>query len=153
MNRYRKFIPAVLAIATMSKDRSTRVGAIALGPGNEIRSTGYNGFPRGIDDNIDERHKRPTKYMWTSHAEENLVAQAARSGVSLAGCTVLVSTLYPCSMCSRMMIQAGIKQIIAVAQRPNVVEKWDHESKVSREMLEEAGVEIHELKEATYDNT
>lgn len=150
MNRYRKFIPAVLAIAAMSKDRSTKVGALALGPDREPLSWGYNGFPRGIDDEAEERHKRPTKYMWTSHAEENLVAQAARSGIRLAGSTVLVSTLYPCSMCARMLIQAGVKQIVAVAQRANSAEKWDHEGEVSRAMLKEAGVEVHELNEPEY---
>lgn len=146
MNRYKKFVPAVLAIAGMSKDRSTKVGAIALGPGMEIRSTGYNGFPRGVRDDVDERHERPAKYRWTSHAEENLVAQAARSGVSLEGCTVLVSALYPCTACTRMLIQAGVKQVLSVALDREKANNgtWAEEWAISQQMFHESCVDVYE---------
>ncbi len=50
-------------VATWSKDRSRKVGCVIVGPDNEIRSLGYNGFPRGITDDIEKRHQRPTKYF------------------------------------------------------------------------------------------
>lgn len=148
MNRYKKFVPAVLAIAGMSKDRSTKVGAIALGPGMEIRSAGFNGFPRGVNDDVDGRHTRPIKYRFTSHAEENLVAQAARSGVSLDGCTVLVSALYPCTTCTRMLIQAGVKQVLSVALDQEKANNgtWAEEWAISQQMFGEAGVDVHVLE-------
>lgn len=147
MNKYRKFVPALLAIAGMSKDRSTKVGAIALGPDYEIRSTGYNGFPRGVDDEVEDRHKRPIKYSWTSHAEENLVAQAARYGAALRGCTVLVSALYPCSACARMLIQAGVKEVIAVALDETRVAspEWKQEAEIAQQMFHEAGVILSKM--------
>lgn len=147
MNRYKKFVPVVLAIAALSKDRSTRVGAVALGPGREIRSTGYNGFARGVRDEIDARHERPEKYKWTAHAEENLVAQAARSGTSLYGCTVLVSTLYPCTTCARMLIQAGVAEVVAVALDKEKAHgnTWGEEGLISRQMFQEAGVALSVL--------
>ena len=43
-------------IATWSKDRGRKVGAVIVGPDNEIRSTGYNGIPRGVNDDVEERH-------------------------------------------------------------------------------------------------
>lgn len=142
---YRKFVPAVLAIAQMSKDRSTKVGALALGPGREIRSAGYNGFPRGVNDDVEERHDRPLKLQVTAHAEENAVAQAARSGVSLEGCTLLVSTLYPCSTCARLIIQAGIRQVVALKVDSTRMERWADEWEVSKQMFAEAGVEFSEV--------
>ncbi len=49
-------------VASWSRDKSTKVGAVAVGTDGKIRGTGYNGFPRGINDDIDERYERPLKY-------------------------------------------------------------------------------------------
>ena len=147
LGRYKKFVPVVLSVASMSKDRSTKVGAIALGPDLEIRSVGYNGFPRGVNDDDDARHERPTKLFLTAHAESNAVAQAARSGVSLAGCTVMVSSLYPCSTCAKMLIQAGVTRVLAVGVNHESMSRWAEEWSSSKVMFEEAGVEFCELKE------
>lgn len=92
--------------ALKSKD-STQVGAILVGPDGEIRLTGFNGPPRGVIDSP-ERRERPTKYLFASHAEQNLVAFAAREGIRTKDCTVFV-THYPCSACARSLVQAGIK--------------------------------------------
>ena len=135
-----RFIPVVKAIAQLSKDRSTKVGAIVLGVDYEIVSTGWNGFPRGINDDKAERHERPTKYFWSAHAEENCVAQAARVGVSLKGCTLLVTSLFPCTTCSRLIIQSGIVRVLAPQTPENA--RWDGEASVALEMLTEAGVEV-----------
>ena len=62
-------------VATWSKDRGRKVGAVIVGPDNEIRSTGYNGIPRGVNDDVEERHEAATgeKYLWVSHAERNAI--------------------------------------------------------------------------------
>ena len=134
-----KFKNILREIALLSKDRNTQVGAIALDDNNNIVSTGYNGFPRGVNDDVEERHQRPEKYRWTSHAEENLVAQAAYMGKSLKGCTILVSSLFACECCARMIIQSGIKKIIA----PHIDEgNWKHSNSVAVTMFKEAGVEV-----------
>lgn len=95
--------------AKKSKD-STQVGAVLVGPEGEIRLTGYNGPPRGVLDTAGRR-ERPTKYLFASHAEQNLVAFAAREGIRTKDCTVYV-THYPCSACARSLIQAGIKCVM-----------------------------------------
>ena len=66
-------------IATWSKDRGRKVGAVIVGPDNEIRSTGYNGIPRGVNDDVEERHEATNgeKYLWVSHAERNAIYNAA----------------------------------------------------------------------------
>lgn len=140
LNKFLKFLPDAEAARGRSKDRSTKVGAVVLDDDFNIRASGYNGLPRGCDDNVEARHERPTKYLWASHAEENCVANAARIGVSLKGCTLLVTSLFPCTTCSRLIIQSGIKRILA----PRIVDnsRWDEQAKVAYEMLTEAGVEI-----------
>ena len=139
-NKFLKFIPDANAARGRSKDRSTKVGAVVIDEDFNVRISGYNGFARGVDDEVDARHERPTKYMWAAHAEENCVAQAARVGVSLRGCTILLTSLFPCTTCSRLIIQSGIKRILAPAIVDNT--RWDEQAKTSNEMLAEAGVEV-----------
>ncbi len=126
--------------ASKSKDPSTQVGAVVIGPDGEIRATGYNGLPRGVAD-LPERMERPAKYLWTSHAEENLVAHAARVGVSLKGCTVYV-THFPCSRCARSLIQAGITGVVVDRGTTSMP---CEEFEVAEQMFAEAGVTIKRL--------
>lgn len=94
--------------AKKSKD-STQVGAVLVGPEGEIRLTGCNGPPRGVADKP-ERRERPTKYLYASHAEANLIAFAAREGIRTAGCTVYVTHMC-CAACARTLIQAGVREV------------------------------------------
>ena len=73
---HNRFMDVAKLVATWSKDTSTKVGAVVVGPDKEIRSTGYNGLVRGVDDNIPERMERPTKYDFFEHAERNAVYNA-----------------------------------------------------------------------------
>lgn len=140
IEKYLRFLPDARAAQMKSKDRSTQVGAVVLDEDYNLRISGYNGMPRGVNDDVEERHQRPEKYLWMAHAEENCVAQAARVGVSLKGCTILVTSLHPCTGCSRMIIQSGIKRVLAPAKGVNG--RWDDQAKVAMEMLCEAGVEV-----------
>ena len=108
----RYFIEMATLVSKKSKDRSTKVGCVIVGPNHEVRTTGYNGFCRGINDDADDRHDRPEKYFWVEHAERNAIYNAARNGIPLEGCTAYVSNLLPCADCTRGMIQSGIKRII-----------------------------------------
>jgi len=53
-----------------------QIGCVIVGPNHEIRSTGYNSFPRGIRDDVPERLERPAKYLWLEHAERNAICNA-----------------------------------------------------------------------------
>ncbi len=83
---------------------------MVVGPDREIRSTGFNGFPRGIEDSPERLNDRERKYPLVCHAEENAIMHAARIGVSLKGCAAYV-TWPPCTRCARSLIQAGIDEI------------------------------------------
>lgn len=135
-------------VAEKSKDRSTKVGAVIVGPDKEIRSTGRNGFPRGINDDINERHERPAKYFWSEHAERNSILQAAMVGTPLKGCKIYV-TAWPCADCSRAIIQAGICEVIAPKPDEEFYERWKESMDAGLAMFREAGVVARAYEEVT----
>jgi dCMP deaminase len=140
MNWPSYFMSFALLAATKSKD-TTQVGAVLVGPDNEIRLTGFNGPPRGVED-LPERRERPTKYLFASHAEANLVAFAAREGIRTKGCTVYV-THHPCSSCARTLIQAGIECVVVGRGTTSMP---DEEFEAAAVMFAEAGVKKRWLK-------
>lgn len=126
-------------VASWSKDRSRKVGAVIVDERNIVVSLGWNGFPRGIDDTIESRHQRPAKYKYTVHAEMNCILNI-RNHFSLDNCKMYV-TLYPCAHCAQSIIQSGIKYIIA--PEPN----WDDATykddfSITRELFYEAGITV-----------
>lgn len=138
-----KFMELASHVSTWSKDRSTKCGCVIVGPDKEIRSTGYNGMPRGVDDEVDQRHIRPTKYLWFEHAERNAIYNAARMGTPLLGCTLYVRW-FPCADCARAAIQAGIKEIVCDTIDLNDPKnsRWFENMAIVPQMLREAGVRL-----------
>jgi dCMP deaminase len=127
-------------LTSWGKDRSRNVACVIVGPDQEIRSTGYAGMPRGLDDTKEERHQRPAKYKWVAHAEANAVYNAARVGIPVGGCTIYVPW-YPCVDCAKAIIQSGIKRLVAT--EPNWDDPiWGADFKIVKEMLEELGPDI-----------
>ena len=124
--------------AKKSKD-STQVGAVLVGPEREVRLTAYNGPPKGVRD-TEGRRERPTKYLFASHAEANLVAFAAREGISTKDCAVYV-THFPCSACARTLIQAGVTKVVSGAGKTSMP---DAEFQAARTMFDEAGVHVYD---------
>jgi len=133
-------------VAKKSKDPSTKVGSIIVGPIHEIRSTGYNGFPRGVHDTESRLKDREMKYRLTIHAELNAILSAARNGVSLEDC-ILYTQWYPCHECAKAIIQAGIKHVIISGSFLDVrgTSGWEESFKTAKEMFNEAkvGVKIY----------
>ena len=137
-----RFLELAELIATWSKDPSTKTGAVVVGPGKEIRATGYNGLVRGVNDNISERMERPTKYDFFEHAERNAIYNACLTGTSLRDCTIFC-TLTPCTDCARAIIQAGIKEVITYEYKTDANDPkntWRDKLNYSAEMFAEAGV-------------
>ena len=127
-----------------SKDANTQIGAVIVGVDNEIISTGYNSFPRGIDDTVSERQERPEKYYWFVHAEQNAIYNAARIGVSTKGATMYLTCGMPCADCCKGIINSGISTIYCEpgdvgAKGP----QWGEHAKRSLQMFSEAGVTVN----------
>lgn len=122
--------------ATRSKD-PTKVGAALVGPDGEVRLTGFNGPPKAVLD-LPERFIRPAKYLFASHAEQNVVAFAAREGIRTGGCALVV-THAPCASCARSIIQAGITYLVRGDGRTSMPEA---EFAAALTMLREASVQV-----------
>jgi dCMP deaminase len=137
------FIQLAEVVKLKSKDENTQIGVVIVGPDNEVVSTGYNSFPRGIDDTCQERQLRPEKYYWMAHAERNAIYNAARIGVSTKDCTMYCTCGIPCSDCAIAIIQSGIKLVWVrqhdTTKNPN---KWIESSKRSLQMLKEANIVV-----------
>jgi dCMP deaminase len=129
-------------VAKRSKDKTTKVGCVIVGPDHEVRATGYNGFPRGVDDSKEDWRNPPKKYLVTAHAELNAVCSAARVGTPLLGCTAYV-TLIPCSACALALIQAGIKEIrVAGKTETGNPSHWEDKFEATKELLEATNISL-----------
>jgi dCMP deaminase len=143
MNWDQYFLNIAEQVKEKSKDQRTKIGAVIVGKDNEIVSTGYNSFPRGINDDVEERQVRPEKYFWMVHGELNSILNAARIGVSTNGCKMYLTCGIPCSNCGRAIINAGITEVYCKTEdTTRNREKWDEESSKTRQMFEESGVKI-----------
>ena len=116
------------------------IGAVIV-KDKQILSTGYNGAPAGITHCdvagcLREKLKIPSgerhELCRGLHAEQNAIIQAALHGVSING-SILYCTNEPCSVCSKMIVNAGIKKLIVGGNYPD---------KLAREILREAGVKV-----------
>tara|TARA_B100000945_G_scaffold100070_1_gene78573 strand:+ start:4808 stop:5245 length:438 start_codon:yes stop_codon:yes gene_type:complete len=136
----KRFLDLATHISSWSKDPSTKVGCVVVGEDREIRSTGFNGFPRGIKDDEERLADREQKYPLICHAEENAIMHAARTGISLKGNTAYV-TWPPCSRCTRSLIQAGVSEVVYPADI-NIPDRWQDDFATASAMMEEAGVKV-----------
>lgn len=141
----RTYLDIAYAVAGLSKDSSSKVGALVLGASKEVRALGYNGAPRGCSADEDERFvTRPEKYFWSSHAEANAIANAARVGTPLEGSTLIV-THPPCMECAKMIVQSGIKVVWSATPDGGFQDRWqDHIIRV-HQLFKECNVEYHWL--------
>ncbi len=133
-------------VAARSKDPNTQIGCVIVGPAREIRTTGYNSFPRGIRDNVPERRERPTKYLWIEHAERNAICNAARCGTALEHCTIYVEIM-PCMDCGRAIVQAGIQEVVVSNERMEAYssDQYDQQFRMVEVLFQEAGVRVRRV--------
>ena len=130
------FMGIALLSAMRSKDPNTQVGACIVSSDNRILSMGYNGAPRGLDDDVMHWDREgsflETKYAYVCHAELNAILNYRGD---LSGSKLYVA-LFPCNECAKAIIQAGIKEIIYAddkyANADNTI--------ASKKMLDECGV-------------
>lgn len=125
-------------VAARSPDPNTQVGCVITTPNNILLSTGYNGFPRGVQD-FPHRFLRPAKYDFFEHAERNAIYNAARQGVKLDGCIVYLPGM-PCKDCARALIQVGCTAVYPRSSK--VPQRWFDSCVVALSMLEEAEVYV-----------
>jgi len=136
-----RFLALAAHVATWSKDPSTQVGCVIIGSyRREVRSLGFNGFPRGMADSPERLADRELKYKLMVHAEENAILNASLCGTALDSCTVY-TTLPPCTRCAASIIQAGICRVCWPSD-VEVPERWRAELELAQQMMIEVGIAI-----------
>lgn len=93
--------------AEQSYCKRRQVGAVLV-KDNRILATGYNGTIAGRSNDCEDGDVTLQEVL---HAEQNVIAFAARNGISMEGCTLYVTT-NPCQDCAKMLVQSGIKEVI-----------------------------------------
>lgn len=138
----KRFMELAKMVATWSKDRSTGVGAVIVNDKKKVLSVGFNGFPRGVNDDVESRHIRPEKNNYVIHAERNALDEAE---TSLEGATIYC-TFFTCATCAHGIIQKGLKKVVAPEPDWNA-ERYAETQRHAIEMYKEAGVEVQFYKE------
>ncbi len=134
------FLKLAFEVSKRSTCLRRAVGAIIV-KDRRILATGYNGVPSGL------RHCEETgclreqlgvpsgqrhELCYAIHAEQNAIIQAARYGINITGASIYITT-QPCVVCAKMLINAGIKEIVFATAYPD---------KLSEELLSETDILI-----------
>ena len=137
------FLRGVYWVASKSKDPKTKIGAIIV-KDKRIISTGYNGIPICVSDDLETRHERPEKYKWYEHGERNAIYSAAKHGISTND-AILYTNALPCADCARGIIQSGIKEVYIHKQFNDVCDmhkrdQWNGHDYATLTMFNEADI-------------
>lgn len=128
-----------------SKDPNTQVGACIVGNDNRILSIGYNGCPNGFDDDEFpwDREGKPldTKYLYVCHAEMNSVLNYRGNRKELESARIYVD-LFPCNECAKIIIQAGIKEVIYLSDKYANTDG----TIASKRLFDKCGVKYRQIK-------
>jgi dCMP deaminase len=135
----KRFLRIAEEVRLWSKDPGTKVGCVLVNE-RRILSTGYNGFPQTISDDLDRYIDREYKLSVTVHAEANAILNAAKNGTRVQGSTLYV-TFPPCSQCASAIIQAGVAQIVC-PDPASAPERWRSNFKAANNLFYEAGVKV-----------
>ena len=140
------YFMSIARVVAMRSNCVKRKVAAVVTLDRRIISTGYNGTPRGVQNCNEGGCPRCSSFApegtsigdcLCSHAEENAITQAAYHGVSVRGAT-LYTTLCPCLMCTKMIINSGVAEVVYNADYPV--------GEVSLRLLREAGIEVRQLE-------
>ena len=127
--------------ALRSKDPNTQVGACIVNPEKRVVGLGYNGFPKGCNDDDFPWDRKgdflETKYPYVVHAELNAILNSIQD---LKNCTIYVS-LFPCNECAKAIIQSGFTCVVYESDKYNGTEG----NIASKKMFRDAGVELVQL--------
>ncbi|XP_003971998.1 deoxycytidylate deaminase isoform X1 [Takifugu rubripes] len=137
------FMAVAFLSAQRSKDPSSQVGACIVNQEKKIVGIGYNGMPNGCDDDLlpwcrSAEDHLDTKYPYVCHAEMNAIMN--KNSADVKGCAMYVA-LFPCNECAKLIIQAGLKEVIYLSDKyhntPGMI--------ASRKLLDLAGIQYRQF--------
>lgn len=133
----RRFLELADHVAQWSKDPRTKVGAVIVDSLKRVVSIGYNGFPRGVNDDFCRYGNRSLKLKLVAHAERNALDNAP---LMVTGCTLYVP-LMPCNECAKSIVQKGITRVVTYApNRSGEGFNWD----ITKMIFAESGIDLWE---------
>jgi len=137
----KRFMDITWVVAGWSSCCRRQIGAVIV-KDNRIQTTGYNGAPAGIETCVEKGYCLREKMgipsgtrhetCYAIHAEQNAIIQAAKMGIEIQG-SVLYCTHQPCVICTKMIINAGIRRIVYSNPYPD---------DFSLQLLQEAGIQV-----------
>lgn len=145
----RRFLRLAEHISTWSKDPSSKVGAVVITDNRLVVGMGYNGFPRGMEDDEARYLDREFKYRHVVHAEVNAIVSA---GHQARGATLYIWPTFGfpniCAECCKVAVQAGISRVVGSIHivDPTRAARWAETIEASKLMLREAGITWHGIE-------
>lgn len=139
------FIGLAQLSAKRSKDPNTKVGACLVDQNKRVIGLGYNGMPKGNDNFPWEREGKPidTKYPYVIHAEMNAILNSTKL---IKDASIYVS-LFPCSNCAKLLVQAGVIEVVYSDDKYKGTEDDD----IAQKILKESGVKVRKVKEVNIE--
>lgn len=140
------FMSVAVISSFRSKDPKTQTGACIVDSQKKIVGMGYNGLPKGCDDDNpifwsdEDENAEFSKHSYVIHAEKNAIYNSI--SYDLTGATIYI-TLHPCPNCAQAVIQVGIKRVVYLDMK----EHHEKENKAVRNMFASAGVELISYQE------
>ena len=129
-----RFLDMAKLIASWSKQKTTKVGAVIVDHKHRVVSLGFNGYPTGIKD--DYNVSREEKLRRIVHAEENALLFSYRD---LNGFTMYI-THPPCARCAAKIIQSGIRRVVCLRPSEDFLTRWDLDVKTAYDMFNQIGI-------------
>lgn len=129
-------------VSTASKDPSTQVGAVIVGPHNEVIAQGFNGFPSSMPDDEALYLNKTEKLSRVIHAEMNALIYAARRLPE--GSMLYTFPFIPCDRCVVCMLQAGIRRFVAPQASKEQNERWGESFAKTRKYIDECNGTLKE---------
>ena len=141
-----KFINLAEYISEWSKDPSAKIGCVAVDPiTNNILSTGYNGFPSGLEDTYERLNNREEKYKFIVHAETNCIYNATKNGINLKGSYFFIYGLCICHECAKALVQVGVEVIYYKPSFHECNNRWNTSNDLASSILNECGIKLIKL--------
>lgn len=132
-----RFLALARHVSSWSKDPSTRVGAV-VARGKDVISLGYNGFPKGCDDDPALYANRDVKLSRVVHGEINAIVLARQD---LRNCTLYTWPFPTCDRCAGIVIQTGITRVVAPELFPEM-SRWRASVDAAMAMFSEVGISV-----------
>jgi dCMP deaminase len=142
----RRFLDMAQMVASWSKDPNTQMGAVLVSTDRRHISCGYNGFPRGVKDDL-RLNKRDLKRQLCEHSERNAIYNCPWDPHRIT--TTIYVTGNPCLDCAKAIIQSGISSVVALSY--DFLPRWKENMELAQALMLEAGLNMTLVEERNHE--